>query len=153
MKGWRRGIAAAALAAAGLAPSPALPAGELDPQLSSRLQTIEGAFRNGDAGALRPCFASTGKVRVDLRSLTDGPASYGPGQLQVVFEHIFDDHRTREFAFRKQDVTVPSSGTAFAKGRWVRRARAGGPETVDTLTFTLREERQDWRIHEILTSR
>jgi hypothetical protein len=154
MKGWRRGFAAAALAAAaGLHPSPTLRADELDPQLSSRLQRIESAFRNGDASALRPCFAATGKVRVDLRNLSDGPASYGPGQLQVVFEQIFDGHRTREFAFRKQDVTVPSSGTAFAKGRWVRRPRAGGPEAVDTLTFTLREEKQDWRIHEILTSR
>ena len=154
MKGWRRGFAAAALAAAaGLRASPPVQAEGVDPQLSSRLQRIESAFRGGDAGALRPCFASSGKVRVDLKDLTDGPASYGPGQLQVVFEQIFDGHRTREFAFRKQDVTVPSAGTAFAKGRWVRRARTGGQETVDTLTFTLREENRDWRIHEILTSR
>lgn len=154
MRRWRRGFAAAALvAAAGLRASVPVQAEGVDPQLSSRLQRIESAFRGGDAGALRPCFASSGKVRVDLKDLTDGPASYGPGQLQVVFEQIFDGNRTREFAFRKQDVTVPSPGTAFAKGRWVRRARTGGPETVDTLTFTLREEDRDWRIHEILTSR
>jgi hypothetical protein len=154
MKGWRQGSAAAVLAAAaGLCYSPLLHADGTDPQLSSRLQRIESAFRDGDAGALRPCFAASGKVRVDLRDLTDGPASYGPGQLQVVFEQIFEGTRTREFAFRKQDVTVTSPGTAFAKGRWVRRARTGGQETVDTLTFTLREENRDWRIHEILTSR
>jgi hypothetical protein len=154
MRGWRRGFAAAALAAAaGLNDSPLLRAEGPDPQLSSRLQRIETAFRGGDAGALRSCVASSGKVRVDLRDLTEGPASYGPGQLQVVFEQIFDDNRTREFEFRKQDVKVPSAGTAFAKGRWVRRARTGGHETVDTLTFTLREENRDWRIHEILTSR
>ena len=154
MKGWKRGFTAAALAAAaGLHHSPLLQADDANPQLSSRLQRIESAFRGGDAGALRPCFASSGKVRVDLKDLTEGPASYGPGQLQVVFEQIFDGNRTREFAFRKQDVTVPSPGTAFAKGRWVRRARTGGQETVDTLTFTLREENRDWRIHEILTSR
>jgi len=154
MRGWRGGFAAAALAAAaGLHYSPPVLADGVDPQLSSRLRSIESAFRGGDAGALRPCFASSGKVRVDLRGLTDGPASYGPGQLQVVFEQIFDGNRTREFAFRKPDVTVPSPGTAFAKGRWVRRAKTGGKESVDTLTFTLREENQDWRIHEILTSR
>ena len=154
MKGWRRGLAAAALAAAtGLRYSPMLQADGADPQLASRLQRIESAFRGGDAGALRSCFASSGKVRVDLRDLTEGPASYGPGQLQVIFEQIFEGNRTREFAFRKQDVTVPSAGTAFAKGRWVRRARTGGQETVDTLTFTLREENRDWRIHEIQTSR
>ena len=149
-----RGFAAAALAvAAGLGYGPVLHADGVDPQLSSRLQRIESAFRGGDAGALRPCFVSSGKVRVDLRELTGGPTSYGPGQLQVVFEQIFDGNRTREFAFRQQDVTVPSAGTAFAKGRWVRRTRTGGQETVDTLTFTLREENRDWRIHEILTSR
>ena len=154
MRGWRGVLAAAALAAAaGLHDSPPLQADGADPHLSSRLQRIESAFRDGDAGVLRSCFASTGKVRVDLRDLTDGPASYGPGQLQVVFEQIFDGNRTREFAFRKQDVTVPSAGTAFAKARWVRRARTGAQETVDTLTFTLREENRDWRIHEILTSR
>jgi Domain of unknown function (DUF4440) len=153
MKGGRRGFAGAVLLAAVLRASAPAHAEGVDPQLSSRLQRIESAFRGGDAGALRPCFAASGKVRVDLKDLTDGPASYGPGQLQVVFEQIFDGNRTREFAFRKQDVTVPSPGTAFAKGRWVRRTRAGGQETVDTLTFTLREENQDWRIHEILTSR
>ena len=167
MTGGRRVLAAAALvAAAALHDSPRLQADGPDAQLSSRLQRIEGAFRGGDAGALRSCFASSGRAVqprhataaksasiVDLRDLTDGPASYGPGQLQVVFEQIFDGNRTREFAFRKQDVTVPSAGTAFAKGRWVRRGRTGGQETVDTLTFTLREENRDWRIHEILTSR
>jgi hypothetical protein len=154
MTGWRRSIAVAALAgAAGLQHTPSLRADGVDPRLTSRLQHIESAFRGGDAGALRPSFASTGKVRVDLKDLTDGPASYGPGQLQVIFGQIFDGHRTREFAFRKQDVTVPSPGTAFAKGRWVRRARTGGQETADTLTFTLREENRDWRIYEILTSR
>ena len=74
MKGWRRGFAAAALvAAAGLRASPPAQAEGVDPQLSSRLQRIESAFRGGDAGALRPCFASSGKVRVDLKDLTDGP--------------------------------------------------------------------------------
>jgi hypothetical protein len=154
MKGWRRVLAAAALAVGAVRPDRSLlQADGPDAQLSSRLQRVESAFRGGDAAALRSCFVSSGKVRVDLRDLTDGPASYGPGQLQVVFEQIFDANRTREFAFRKQDVTVPSARTAFAKGRWVRRARTGGQETVDTLTFTLREENQDWRIHEILTSR
>jgi hypothetical protein len=154
MTGWRRSIAAAALAgAAGLQHTPSLRADGVDSRLTFRLQHIESAFRGGDAGALRPSFASTGKVRVDLKDLTEGPVSYGPGQLQVIFGQIFEGHRTREFAFRKQDVTVPSPGTAFAKGRWVRRARTGGQETADTLTFTLREENRDWRIYEILTSR
>jgi len=121
MTGWRRVFAAAALAVAGISGSrPALSAEGPDPQLWSRLQRIEGAFRGGDASALRSSLAAAGKVRVDLRDLTDGPASYGPGQLQVIFERIFDENRTRDFAFRKQDVTVSSPGTAFAKGRWTR---------------------------------
>jgi hypothetical protein len=153
MRGWRGSVAAAVVAAAGARSAPPLHAGSADEALSSRLQRIEGAFRGDDAGALRASFAGNCKVRVDLKDLTDGPASYGPGQLQVVFEHIFEEHRTREFSFRRPDVSLSPPGTAFAKGRWVRQARTGGQETVDALTFTLREEDHDWRIQEIVTSR
>lgn len=126
---------------------------EEPPALGSRLQRIEEAFRRGDAGALRDSCPSNGKVRVDLKGLTGGPASYGAGQLQVVFDRIFDDHRTREFAFRKDDVSMSSPRTAFARGRWVRNRHPGAQETVEHLTFTLREEGGDWRIHEIRSSR
>jgi hypothetical protein len=154
MGGGRRCAAAALLAAAvGAVVAPAVQAQGPEAPLWARLERVEAAFKGGDAGGLRPSFAGNCKVRVDLKDLTEGPAWYGPGQLQVVFEHVFQDNDTREFAFRKQDVTVGPPGTAFAKGRWVRRARPGGPETVDTLTFTLREENHDWRIHEIVTSR
>jgi len=125
---------------------------DVDPSLASRLRRIESAFRSGDASALRPSFAP-GKVRVDLRDLTDGPGSYGSGQLEVLFGRIFDEIRTREFLIRPQDVTVSAPSTAFARGRWVRRPRPGGAERVDTLTFTLREEGGEWRIHEIRSSR
>lgn len=130
----------------------AVSAEEGQPGLWSRLQRIESAFRQGDATSLRLSLSSAGKVRIDLKDLTDGPASYAPGQLQVIFDQIFEDYHTRDFAFRKQDVTVSSSGTAFARGRWVRRTR-DAQEAVDTLTFTLREEGGDWRVHEILSSR
>jgi hypothetical protein len=123
-----------------------------DPALSTRLQRIETAFRNGNAGALRSSF-SGGKVRVDLKDLTDGPASYGAGQLEVIFERIFDENRTREFTIRDDDVSVSTPGTAFARGRWSRRPRPGGTDRTDVLTFTLREESGDWRIHEIRSSR
>lgn len=126
---------------------------EVEPALWSRLQRIEGAFRGGDAGALRASLPASAKVRVDLKGLTDGPVSYGAGQLQVVFGQIFESHRTRQFAFRKQDVTIPTPGTAFARARWVRTRRPGGQEIQDTLTVTLREEAGDWRVHEILSSR
>lgn len=130
-----------------------LDADEVDPVLWSRLQRIEAAFRQGDAGSLRLSFSGAGKVRVDLKGLTDGQASYGLGQLQVVFAQIFEEFRTRDFAFEKDEVKVSRPGTAFARGRWVRRSQAGGPETVDNLTFTLREESGDWRILEIRSSR
>lgn len=136
-----------------LALSCAGPAGAeaLDPALGARLRHIESAFREGDAGAVRAASASGGKVRVDLRDLTSGPGSYGPGQLEVVLSRIFQAHQTREFGFRDEDVRVSGPGTAFARGRWVRRA--GNRETSETLTFTLREESGQWRIHEIRTSR
>jgi hypothetical protein len=123
-----------------------------DPALTARLQRIESAFRSGNAGALRASF-SGGKVRVDLKGLTDGPGAYGAGQLEVIFERIFDENRTREFSIRNEDVTVSGPGTAFARGRWSRRLRPAGADATDTLTFTLREEAGDWRVHEIRSSR
>lgn len=124
----------------------------LDAELSSRLRRVESAFRSGSASSLRSALAG-GKLRVDLRELTGGAGSYGAGQLEVIFARIFDENRTREFAFRDEDVTVSAPGTAFARARWVRRPRTGGSEATDTLTFTLREEGGDWRIHEIRSSR
>ena len=125
--------------------------GELEDALWSRLHQIETAFRSQDAAALRTAFATTGKLRVDLSDVAEAPASYGAGQLQVIFGQIFDAWQTREFAFRRQDVTL-CSDTAFARGRWVRR-QGSAAELTETLTFTLRKEAGDWRIHEILSSR
>jgi hypothetical protein len=138
------------LGCAGSAPASAAPA--VDAGLSARLRRVETAFRTGSASTLRSGLTA-GKVRVDLRELTDGAGTYGAGQLEVIFTRIFDDNRTREFTFRDEDVTVSGPGTAFARARWVRRARPGGAEATDTLTFTLREEGGDWRIHEIRSSR
>src|SRR5574341_4950 len=79
---------------------PALPAGDVEPALWSRLQRIESAFRDGDAEALRPSLSSAAKIRVDLKDLAEVPASYGAGQLQVIFTQVFEKQGTREFAFR-----------------------------------------------------
>ena len=152
--GWLRAVVlVAAVLAALLLTTLAEPGEEPSAGLRSRLSRIEGAFRDGSAGALRQSFSDTGKVRVDLKDLTDEPASYPCGQLQVVFTRIFDENQTREFAFPKDDVTVSEAGTAFARARWSRRSRPGGQEAVDNLTFTLRQESGDWRINEIRSSR
>ena len=128
------------------------PAEPVEPSLWSRLQRIEAAFRAGDAQALRALLPAEAKVRVDLPGLTDGPRSYGPGQLEVVFQQVFAATTDRELTFRPDDVKVPSARTAFARARWARKTGASGaaPEFV---TFTLRETGGDWRIHEILGSR
>lgn len=128
-------------------------AGPVEPVLWSRLQRIETAFRGGDAQTLRALLPGDAKVRVDLRTLTDGLRSYGPGQLEVVFQQIFDDNETLELTFQKNDVKVPAAGTAFARARWARRRDRRSPPTVEWVTFTLREQAGDWRIYEILGSR
>ena len=120
--------------------------------LLARLSRIESAFRQGDAGSLRVSFPATGKMRVDLKGLTDGQESYGAGQLQVIFGQIFSEFRTRDFLIPRDDVRVSSQGTAFARGRWVRADREGD-ERAETLTFTLRADGGDWRILEIRSSR
>ena len=128
-------------------------AAPLEPALSARLRRIETAFRSGDAGSLRPAFTANSKVRVDLKDVMEGPGSYGPSQLEVIFGRIFDENRTRQFSFKDEDVAVSAPGIAFARGRWVRKTGRGGTETTDTVTFTLRQESGDWRIHEIRSSR
>jgi hypothetical protein len=150
-KGWRRRAAYAVTAL--LACSCALEAATVDPSLSTRLRHIETAFRSGEAGSLRPAFTGKAKVRVDLKDVMEGPGSYGPSQLEVIFGRIFDDNRTRQFSFRDEDVTVTTPGVAFARARWLRKASGGGSESADTVTFTLRQESGDWRIHEIRSSR
>lgn len=154
--GWLRAVVlTAALVAALLLTTIASPApgDEPSPALRSRLDRIESAFRQGSAGGLRQSFSEAGKVRVDLKDLTDEPASYGCGQLQVVFARIFEENETRAFTFPRDDVTVSASGTAFARARWSRRSRPTAQESVDNLTFTLRQESGDWRINEIRSSR
>jgi hypothetical protein len=135
-------------ASAAAAPPPAI-----EPALNTRLRRIETAFRSGDAGSLRPAFTANTKVRVDLKDVMEGPGSYGPSQLEVIFGRIFDENRTRQFSFKDEDVAVSGPGIAFARGRWVRKPGRGGTETTDTVTFTLRQESGDWRIHEIRSSR
>jgi hypothetical protein len=134
---------------------PALPANDLEPALCSRLQRIESAFRSGDAEALGPSLSSAVRVRVEMKDLADGAASYGTGQLQVIFTQLFQKQRTREFSFKKtdgkQDFVLSTPETAFARARWIRRSDS--QETTETLNFTLRQEGGDWRIHEILSSR
>ena len=137
------GLATAFMSAAAEPPAPAL---------ASRLREIEGAFRSGSASRLRASLAP-GKVRADLPELAGGSGSYGSGQLEVIFGRVFDEQRTRGFTFRDEDVTATTPGTAFARAKWTRRPRAGGPETVETLTFTLREGGGEWRVHEIRSSR
>jgi hypothetical protein len=95
----------------------------VEPALWSRLQRIETAFRGGDAQALRAMLPGETKVRVDLRGLTDGPRSYGPGQVEVVFQQIFQAHHDGDLIFRAEDVKVPAPRTALAGDRRDRRIR------------------------------
>jgi hypothetical protein len=148
---WRTKLTVWACLLAAVAGAPAASAPQVEPALWSRLRRIETAFRDGDAQALRALLPSEAKVRVDLRGMTDGPRSYGPGQLQVVFAQIFAAHEAHALAFQPEEVKT-AAGTAFARARWSRTARGGAP-AVDHVTFTLRAQEGDWRIHEILCSR
>lgn len=130
-----------------------VPGAANDEGLTARIRRVETSFRRGDATDLRTSFAAAGKVRVELRDLTEGPSWYASGQLQVLFARIFEDYSTRELAFASEDVSEPTPGTAFARGRWVRRARRGGPDLSETLVLTFRREKDEWRILEIRSSR
>lgn len=145
-----RGLRAALL---GLAPALLARDAPAVDGLDARLRQVESAFREGDSAALRASFATSGKVRVDLKDLTEGLGWYACGQLQVLFSRVFQEYATRELVFRAEDVTESSAGTAFARGHWVRRPRRGGSEIAETVVLTLREEKGDWHILEIHSSR
>jgi hypothetical protein len=145
------GVLAVAPRPAAPAPFPARAAGQED-ALWSRLRRIESAFRSGDAASLRSSFPASTRLRVDLPEVPGGPASYAPGQLQVIFARLFTDAPTREFAFDREAVTRPSAGTAFARGRWLRGPSGVPSDEARAVTFTLREDGGDWRIHEIFAT-
>lgn len=115
--------------------------------LRARIATIERAVVRGDAAALCAGATRSGRVRIELSGLADARGSYGPGQLQVVLQRVFTAFETRAFAF--EDDPRTGEPTVFARGVWVRRAREGGDEARDTLTFALRLEEGEWRIVEI----
>jgi hypothetical protein len=154
--GWARALACALVWLGGhgasAAPSPAVSSAPQEDALWSRLRRIEDAFRAGDAPALRASFPATAKLRVDLPDVPGCPASYGPGQLQVLFARLFAAAPTREFTFAQDEVTRPADGTAFARARWVRAAPGSRAAPAHALTFTLREEGGGWRIHEIVAA-
>src|SRR4029079_3496870 len=58
----------------------------------------------------------------------------------------------RQFSFKDEGVAASGPGIAFARGRWVRKTGHGGTETTDTVTFTLRQESGDWRIHYVASA-
>ena len=152
MRTCRFHVAAFVLSASAVVPAPpAWSAPGESGALHARLDAIAGAVRRGDAGALRAAATRDGRVRVDLRGLPDAQGSYGPGQLQVVLGRVFEAFETRSFAF-DDEARKGGPPTVFARGAWVRRPRAGGSETRDTLTFALRLEEGDWRIVEIRSS-
>ena len=101
-----------------------------DPALDARLRNIETAFRDGDAAALRVVLPG----RREGAGRPEGPDErcrvVRPGQLEVVFARIFEGQQTREFGFRKEDVTVSMPGTAFARGR--AGCAAAGPASRRT---------------------
>jgi hypothetical protein len=144
------GATASLVVAAGLAL--ASPAASIEPALLSRLSQIESAFRRGDARALRGAFPAAARTRLELRDLPSAQGSLGAGQVEVLFRQIFEARRTAEFAFARAAVRLSPPSTAFARARWVRKA-TDGAESVDTLTFTLRAEGDDWRIEEIRSTR
>lgn len=124
-----------------------------DDALWTRLRRLESAFRQGDATALRLLAPGSGKVRIDLPPWTEGPASFGPGQIQGVFAQVFAERRTHAFSFPKVDVSVSGEGTAFARARWVWCSGGSEQRTSEILVFSLRSEGGDWRLQEIRRAR
>ncbi len=148
---WRRAAVSLMLGLV-LAGARAVAAGPSEPALLARLSQIEGAFRRGDARGLRAALPSSARTRLELRDIPSAQGSLAAGQLEVLFRQIFESRKTSGFQFARDAVRLSPPSTAFARARWTRKASDGG-ESVDTLTFTLRAEGDDWRIEEIRSTR
>lgn len=122
-----------------------------DAGLRTRLDALERALRDGNAGALRDSVSSRARVHVDLRGLTDGQQIWAAGQLEVAFAGFFAARRATGFALQHASLDRAGDDLAFVRGTWTRSA-AGGP-VVEGLAFTLRIESGDWRVFEIRTTR
>ncbi len=132
--------------------APARPEIPVPEALWTRLRQLEDAFRRGDATTLRAACTPGAKIRVEMRDFPSGQGSFGASQLEVIFRQIFKSQTTRGLAFSRNGVKLSRPSTAFARGSWVHRP-AGGIETTQALTFTLRAEGDDWRIQEIRSAR
>src|SRR5258708_22567555 len=69
----------------------------------SRLRSIESAFRQGDASALRLSFSTARKVRGGLKDVPGGERGDAPRQLQVIFAPLFAQYSTRQPALATTD--------------------------------------------------
>lgn len=150
---WRPTVLALGTIVLATAPhAAATPSASSEPALLARLSQVEGAFRRGDARGLRAAFPGSARTRLELRDIPSAQGSLAAGQLEVLFRQIFETRKTTEFAFARDAVRLSPPATAFARARWKRKG-ADGAESVDTLTFTLRAEGDDWRIEEIRSTR
>ncbi len=113
-----------------------------------RLLAIAAAWRSGDARAIARYCTRAGRVQFDLAG---AQGSYGAEQLEMVLARVFERRQTRSFAF-EDDEREAAAATAFARANWEHRARAGGRETREMLTFALRLEGGEWRIVEMRSS-
>lgn len=122
------------------------------PKTAAALQRLAGAFRSGNPEPLRELASQRARVHVDLEGAGQIRGAYGAGQLVAVFARVFAECETRSFEFLPE-AQSSSGPSAFARARWVRRARAEQRDLEQTLTFVLALEDGAWRLVEIRASR
>ena len=122
------------------------------PTTATVLARLAGAFRSGQTEPLRELASVTGRVHVDLEGTLPVRGAYGPGQLAAVFARVFAGCETRSFQYLP-DGGRASDTSAFARARWVKRARGEQRDVEQTLTFTFALEDGAWRLVEIRASR
>ncbi len=112
------------------------------------VEVLAAAWRAGDARAVTGHCTRAGRVQLELRQ---AQGSYGAAQLEVVLARLFAALETRALTFEDEQREAHEE-TAFARAEWRHRARDGGVETRETLTFALHLEGNVWRVVEIRSS-
>jgi hypothetical protein len=107
------------------------------------LTTIETAFRVGDHESLARLLSAHG-VRLNLGPVADRDSELTPSQAYYYFKTLFQDRRTREFAFAKHQEV--DGGRLHAVATWRFTAAAVDSQRV---LFTLAHESDGWKVTEI----
>ncbi|MFQ5767842.1 MAG: hypothetical protein ACE5ID_07660 [Acidobacteriota bacterium] len=127
-------------------PAAAAPARQGPVRLDGAVQTIQSAFRRGEASRLRSLLPREGRIYLSVPSLTSGRGYFSAGQCESILAEAFRRHPPQDF--RTDPPQQEEDGRATLQGHMKVTGRRG--KTVSLiLHFLLSQEDEVWYLREI----